>query len=216
MFRDWERRRRPIRSSVSGAGWTSRTTASWNTSAWLRRCITFATFWEAREQPNVVLVHYADLQRDLEGEMRRIAHRLDIGIDERPPGRASSSRPVSTRCESERTSRARRQRRPLAEQSSVLPQRRHRPVAASCSTRPGGVDTPSESDSSHRPTSSSGHTTNPSATSNSVRVAGRRSSSAPFGRLGGWLNRRSGFGSWTTTLVGRPGSGRSPPSFAAA
>ena len=41
-----------------------------------------ATFWEVREQPNVVLVHYADLQRDLEGEMRRIAQRLDIDIDE--------------------------------------------------------------------------------------------------------------------------------------
>ena len=41
-----------------------------------------ATFWEVRERPNVVLVHYADLQRDLEGEMRRIAQRLDIDIDE--------------------------------------------------------------------------------------------------------------------------------------
>ena len=41
-----------------------------------------ATFWQAREQPNVVLVHYADLQRDLEGEMRRIAHRLGIDIDD--------------------------------------------------------------------------------------------------------------------------------------
>lgn len=41
-----------------------------------------ATFWERREQPNVVLVHYADLQRDLEGEMRRIASRLGIEIDE--------------------------------------------------------------------------------------------------------------------------------------
>ena len=40
------------------------------------------TFWEAREQPNIVLVHYADLQRDLEGEMRRLAHRLDIDIDD--------------------------------------------------------------------------------------------------------------------------------------
>jgi hypothetical protein len=39
-------------------------------------------FWEVREQPNVLLVHYADLQRDLEGEMRRIAQRLDIDIDE--------------------------------------------------------------------------------------------------------------------------------------
>jgi hypothetical protein len=41
-----------------------------------------ATFWEARDQSNVVLIHYADLQRDLEGEMRRIAQRLDIEIDE--------------------------------------------------------------------------------------------------------------------------------------
>jgi hypothetical protein len=41
-----------------------------------------ATFWEVREQPNVVLVHYAGLQRDLEGEMRRIAQPLDIDIDE--------------------------------------------------------------------------------------------------------------------------------------
>src|SRR5262249_5861248 len=41
-----------------------------------------ATFWEAREHSNVVLVHYADLQCDLEGEMRRIAQRLDIEIDE--------------------------------------------------------------------------------------------------------------------------------------
>jgi aryl sulfotransferase len=42
-----------------------------------------ATFWEVREQPNIILVHYADLQRDLEGEMRRIAQRLGIDISER-------------------------------------------------------------------------------------------------------------------------------------
>ena len=41
-----------------------------------------ATFWEVREEPNVVLVHYADLQRDLEGEMRRIAQRLEIDVDD--------------------------------------------------------------------------------------------------------------------------------------
>jgi aryl sulfotransferase len=40
------------------------------------------TFWEVREQPNVVLVHYAVLQRDLEGEMRRLAQRLAIDVDE--------------------------------------------------------------------------------------------------------------------------------------
>jgi aryl sulfotransferase len=46
-----------------------------------------STFWEVRAQPNVVLVHYEDLQCDLEGEMRRIARRLDIEVDdERFPG----------------------------------------------------------------------------------------------------------------------------------
>ncbi|HTL85601.1 MAG TPA: sulfotransferase domain-containing protein, partial [Acidimicrobiia bacterium] len=39
-----------------------------------------ATAWERRDQPNVVLVHYADLRRDLEGEMRRIAQRLELDI----------------------------------------------------------------------------------------------------------------------------------------
>ena len=40
------------------------------------------TFWEARHQPNVVMLHYSDLQRDLEGEMRRLATRLDIDVPE--------------------------------------------------------------------------------------------------------------------------------------
>jgi hypothetical protein len=41
-----------------------------------------ATFWERRDLSNVVLVHYADLQRELEGEIRRVAQRLGIAIDE--------------------------------------------------------------------------------------------------------------------------------------
>jgi hypothetical protein len=41
-----------------------------------------ATFWGVRDRPNVVLVHYADLRRDLESEMRRLAQRLDIDVDE--------------------------------------------------------------------------------------------------------------------------------------
>jgi hypothetical protein len=38
--------------------------------------------WARREQKNVVLVHYADLQADLEGEMRRLAGRLAIDVPE--------------------------------------------------------------------------------------------------------------------------------------
>jgi aryl sulfotransferase len=38
--------------------------------------------WVRRSEPNVVLVHYADLSRDLEGQMRRLATRLGISIDD--------------------------------------------------------------------------------------------------------------------------------------
>ena len=41
-----------------------------------------STFWDRREATNVVLFHYADLQSDLEGEMRRLAAVLAIDIDE--------------------------------------------------------------------------------------------------------------------------------------
>lgn len=36
--------------------------------------------WRRRHDPNIVLLHYADLARDLEGEMRHLAHRLGIAI----------------------------------------------------------------------------------------------------------------------------------------
>jgi hypothetical protein len=38
--------------------------------------------WSRRDQPNIVLVHYDDLQHDLDGEMRRLASILDIDIPE--------------------------------------------------------------------------------------------------------------------------------------
>jgi aryl sulfotransferase len=39
-------------------------------------------FWDERDQPNVVMLHYNDLQTDLEGEMRRLATRLGITVPE--------------------------------------------------------------------------------------------------------------------------------------
>jgi aryl sulfotransferase len=39
-------------------------------------------YWAERKRSNVLLVHYADLSVDLEGEMRRIADFLGISIDE--------------------------------------------------------------------------------------------------------------------------------------
>jgi aryl sulfotransferase len=39
-----------------------------------------ASFWERRQQPNLLLVHYNDLKADLAGEMRRIAAFLAIEV----------------------------------------------------------------------------------------------------------------------------------------
>lgn len=36
------------------------------------------SYWEARHEPNLLLVHYRDLKADLDGEMRRIADFLEI------------------------------------------------------------------------------------------------------------------------------------------
>ncbi len=38
--------------------------------------------WARRDEPNIVLVHYDDLIADLDGEMRRIAGRLDVAVDD--------------------------------------------------------------------------------------------------------------------------------------
>lgn len=40
------------------------------------------SFWEHRDKPNIHFLHYADLSRDLEGEMRRVAGILGIEIEE--------------------------------------------------------------------------------------------------------------------------------------
>lgn len=40
------------------------------------------SWWQIRELPNLLLIHFNDLKRDMPGEMRRIARFLDIPIDE--------------------------------------------------------------------------------------------------------------------------------------
>ena len=40
------------------------------------------SWWAIRDLPNVHLVHFADMKRDMTGEMRRMAAFLDISIDE--------------------------------------------------------------------------------------------------------------------------------------
>ncbi len=39
-------------------------------------------WWAERSRPNLLLVHYADLKADLDGEMRRISGFLDMPVDE--------------------------------------------------------------------------------------------------------------------------------------
>ena len=41
-----------------------------------------STCWAARDEPNVHLFHYSDLQADLEGEFRRLAGVLNVELDE--------------------------------------------------------------------------------------------------------------------------------------
>jgi len=41
-----------------------------------------SSWWAVRERPNVLLVHFNNLKRDLEGEMRRIARFLGISVEE--------------------------------------------------------------------------------------------------------------------------------------
>jgi hypothetical protein len=38
------------------------------------------TFWRRRDEPNVVMLHYADLQADLEGQMRALGDRLGLRV----------------------------------------------------------------------------------------------------------------------------------------
>jgi hypothetical protein len=40
------------------------------------------TFWKVRERPNIIMLRYEDLQRDLEGQMRMVAQRLGIEVEE--------------------------------------------------------------------------------------------------------------------------------------
>jgi aryl sulfotransferase len=41
-----------------------------------------STFWKVRHEPNVLMMHYSDMKRDLAAEMRRLAKHLGIAIPE--------------------------------------------------------------------------------------------------------------------------------------
>jgi aryl sulfotransferase len=51
-------------------------------SPWWSHHYHVGSFWKFRELPNVLMVHYADMKADLDGEMRRIAEFCGIDVDE--------------------------------------------------------------------------------------------------------------------------------------
>jgi aryl sulfotransferase len=55
-----------------------------------------SSFWNARKAPNLLFVHYNDLQADLMGEMRRIADFLDVDISDEEIKRMAGSATFST------------------------------------------------------------------------------------------------------------------------
>jgi aryl sulfotransferase len=61
---DMELDPREVLDSLDGVGWH------------------VADAWDRRDEPNVLLVHYDELQRDLDAAMRRVATRLGIEVDE--------------------------------------------------------------------------------------------------------------------------------------
>jgi aryl sulfotransferase len=66
------------------ARWISTGSFPWegDGAPWWSHLRNVASWWERRDRPNVLLVHYDDLLADLDGEMRRIAAFLGIEVDE--------------------------------------------------------------------------------------------------------------------------------------
>jgi aryl sulfotransferase len=56
-------------------GWFEWESDGWPFWSHLHHC---KTWWEWRELPNILMVHYNDMKTDLEGEMRRVAAYLEI------------------------------------------------------------------------------------------------------------------------------------------
>ena len=63
-------------------GWVDDSTAPTDGMSLAATMHHLESFWDARDDPNVVLLHYADLVADLEGQMRGLAARLGIEVPE--------------------------------------------------------------------------------------------------------------------------------------
>jgi len=65
--------------------WTTRGWFEWETGGypWWSNLHNVQSWWDFRHLPNILFVHYADLLADLEGEIRRVAHFLEIEVPDR-------------------------------------------------------------------------------------------------------------------------------------
>ncbi len=66
----------PIWQTTPDSAWTEDGAPFGSTTHFMK------TWWEHRRLPNIAFLHYADLTADLDGEMRRLAGFLEIGVDE--------------------------------------------------------------------------------------------------------------------------------------
>jgi len=74
----------PATERALWADWMTRSLFDWETDGWpfWSHHHHAATFWRHRHLPNVLLLHYADLLADLEGQMRRVASFTGIEVAE--------------------------------------------------------------------------------------------------------------------------------------
>ena len=66
------------------AAWMTRSLFDWETDGWpfWSHHHHASSFWPHRDLPNVLLVHYADLLADLDGQMRRVADFVGVDVAE--------------------------------------------------------------------------------------------------------------------------------------
>lgn len=74
----------PTQADTAFPVWATRPAFPWMEDGYPFGSFAYVTdsYWRYRRLPNIHLMHYADLKRDLEGEMRRLAGFLDLTVDE--------------------------------------------------------------------------------------------------------------------------------------
>src|SRR3984885_906219 len=110
--------------------WVDDETPSTQVGSSLRRTVEhLQTFRDADGDLDVVYLHYDDLKADLEGQMRQLAARLGIDVDEHRWPRLVQAAAVGVEARQGRHDRSRRRSGALDRSRRVLQPRHERPVA---------------------------------------------------------------------------------------